>query len=97
MSKIYAKWHIQKQHAFTRLSHYIDHINSETYMNLFITVQLNYCLHERKFHDRTINSRLNNLQERALRLVCIDSEVELKKSLGKRCTYTSAQCANARD
>ena len=69
----------QKLHALARLSNYIDPIKSEISMNSFIRSQLNYCPLVWMFHDRATNSKLNRIHERALRLVCKDSESELEK------------------
>ena len=69
----------QKLHALARLSNYIDPIKSEILMNSFIWSQFNYCPLVWMFHDRASNSKLNRIHERALRLVCNDSESELKK------------------
>ena len=67
----------QKLHAFARLSNYIDPVKSEILMNSLIRLQFNYCPLVWMFHDRATNSKLNPIQERALRLVCKDSESEL--------------------
>ena len=69
----------QKLHALARLSNYIDPIKSEILMNSFIRSQFNYCPLVWMFYDRTTNSKLNRIHERALRLVCKDSESELEK------------------
>ena len=69
----------QKLHALARLSNYIDPIKSEIVMNSFIRSQFNYCPLVWMFHDRTTNSKLTRVHERALRLVCKDSESELEK------------------
>ena len=60
----------QKLHALARLSTYIDPIKSEILMNSLIKSKLNYCPLVWMFHDRVLNSKLNYIQERALRLVC---------------------------
>ena len=65
--------------ALARLSNYIDPIKSEILMNSFIRSQFNYCPLVWMFHDRATNSKLNRIHERALRLVCKDSESELEK------------------
>ena len=52
---------------------------SEILMNSFIRSQFNYCPLVWMFHDRATNSKLNRIHERALRLVCKDSESELEK------------------
>ena len=75
----------QKLHALARLSTYIDPIKSEILMNSFIRSQFNYCPLVWMFHDRATNSKLNRIQERALRMVCKDSEsglADLKKKYG---------------
>ena len=75
----------QKLHALARLSNYIDPIKSEILMNSFIRSQFNYCPLVWMFHDRATNSKLNRIQERALRMVCKDSEsglADLKKKYG---------------
>ena len=76
----------QKLHALARLSNYIDPIKSEILMNSFIRSQFNYCPLVWMFHDRTTNSKLNRIHERALRLVCKDSESELEKLKKKYAT-----------
>ena len=48
-------------------------------MNSFIRSQFNYCPLVWMFHDKTTNSKLNRIHERALRLLCKDSESELEK------------------
>ena len=75
----------QKLHALARLSNYIDPIKSEILMNSFIRSQFNYCPLVWMFHDRATNSKLNRIQERALRMVYKDSEsglADLKKKYG---------------
>ena len=75
----------QKLHALARLSNYIDPIKSEILMNSFIRSQFNYCPLVWMFHDRATNSKLNRIQERALRMVCKDSEsglADLKNKYG---------------
>ena len=67
----------QKLHALARLSNCIDPVKSEILMNSFIRSQFNYCPLVWMFHDRATNSKLNRIHERALRLVCKDSESEL--------------------
>ena len=56
-------------------------------MNAFIKSQFNYCPLVWMFHDRGSNSKINRIQERALKLVCRDSgrelEVEREKNLSK--------------
>ena len=75
----------QKLHALACLTNYINPVKSEIVMNSFIRSQFNYCPLVWMFHDRATNSKLNCIHERALRLVCKDSEselAELKKKYG---------------
>ena len=58
---------------------YIDPIKSEILMNSFIKSQFNYCPLVWMFHDRVLNSKINRIQERALRLVCKGSDTEFEK------------------
>ena len=51
----------------------------ETLMNSFIRSQLNYCPLVWMFADRATNLMLNRILERALRLVCKDSESEIER------------------
>ena len=67
----------QKLYARDRLSNHIDSVKSEILMNSFIRSQFNYCPLVWMLHDRATNSKLNCIQERAVRLVCKDSESEL--------------------
>ena len=74
----------QKLHALARLYNYIDPVKAEILMN-FTRSQFNFCPLLWMFHDRATNSKLNRIRERALRLVCKDSEselAELKKNYG---------------
>ena len=63
----------------------MDPAKIETLMNAFIKSQFNHCPLVWMFHDRGSNSKINRIQERALKLVCRDSgrelEVEREKNL----------------
>ena len=52
-------------------------------MNSFIKSQFNYCPLVWMFHDRVLNSKLNFIQKRALRLVCKGSERGYEKLMNK--------------
>ena len=62
----------QKLHALARLSNYTDPVKLKLLMDAFIKSQFNYCPLVWMFHDRTINSKVNKIRERALRIVCKD-------------------------
>ena len=48
-------------------------------MNSFIKSQFNYCPLVWMFHDRVLNSKINHIQERALRLICQGNDTEFEK------------------
>ena len=76
----------QKLHALARLSTYIDPLKLEILINSFIKSQFNYCPLVWMFHDRVLNSKLNLIQERALRLVCKGSETECEDLMKRALT-----------
>ena len=79
----------QNLHAVARLSTYINPIKLEILVNSFIKSQFNYRPLVWMFHDRVLNSKLNLIQERVLRLVCKGSETEYEKLMNK--TFTIHQ------
>ena len=52
-------------------------------MKAFITSQFSYCPLIWMFHSRTLNNRINNIHERALRLIYKDSQSSFKELLEK--------------
>ena len=52
-------------------------------MKAFITSQFSYCPLIRMFHSRTLNNRINNIHERALRLAYKDNQSSFKELLEK--------------
>ena len=63
----------QKLHALARLSNLMSIIQRNIIMNAFIHSQFNYCPLVWMCHNRTINSLINNIHERALRIVYKDN------------------------
>ena len=52
-------------------------------MKAFITSQFSYCPLIWMFHSRTLNDRINNIHEKALRLTCKDNQSSFKELLEK--------------
>ena len=52
-------------------------------MKAFITPQFSYCPLIWMFHSRTLNNRINNIRERALRLTYKDNQSSFKELLEK--------------
>ena len=59
----------QKLHALARIAKYLDTKKLKILMKTFIESQFNYCPLVWMFHSRTLNNKINNLHERALRIV----------------------------
>ena len=76
----------QKLHALARLFTYIDTIKLEILMNSFVKSQSSYYPLVWMFHDRVLNSKLNLIQERTLRLVCKGSETECENLMKRTLT-----------
>ena len=62
----------QKLHALARISHFMSLKKKKLLMNAFITSQFNYCPLVWMCHSRALNTRINKIHERALRIVFND-------------------------
>ena len=56
----------QKLHVLARIAHYMIRKKRRIIMKAFINSQFGYCPLIWMFHDRTLNRRINKIQERAL-------------------------------
>ena len=63
----------QKLHALARIVNYIDLPKRKVLTKAFIAFQFSYCPLILMLHSRTLNNRINNIQESALRLTYIDN------------------------
>ena len=59
----------QKLHALARISKYLSKDKLKILTKSFVTSQFNYCPLTWMFHNRTLNSKINKLHERALRFM----------------------------
>ena len=71
ISKI-CKTAINKLHALARVSHYMDEDKRKILFNSYFLSQFNYCPLIWMNHNKSINKKINNLHERALRLIYCD-------------------------
>ena len=78
----------QKLHALSRVSNLMTFDHRKKIMNAFILSQFGYCPLVWMFHSRTLNNRINNLHERALRLVYQDSKSTFEALLLKSESFT---------
>ena len=62
----------QKLHDLARIACYMTPQQRRTIMNDFISSQFGYCPLVWMFHSRKLNNRINNIHERALRIVYSD-------------------------
>ena len=74
----------QKLHALARLSNLMSIRQRKTIMNAFINPQFSYCPLIWMCHSRTTHSIINNIHERALRIVYKDNSHHLHSYLKKR-------------
>ena len=73
----------QKLHALARIVNYMDLPKRKVLMKAFITSQFSYCPLIWMLHSRTLNNRINNIHERALRLTYKDNKSSFKQLLEK--------------
>ena len=78
----------QKLHALMRVSKYMDEEKLRIIMKTFIESQFKYCSLNWMFHSRQINTRINSLQERALRVVYKDDSLTFEQLLEKDNSFT---------
>ena len=73
----------QNLHALARIVNYMDLPKRNVLMKAFITSQFSYCPLIWMLHSRTLNNRINNIHERALRLTYQDNQPSFKRLLEK--------------
>ena len=71
----------QKLHALARLSTFMNPGKLPLLMNSFINAQFSYCPLIWMFHDRYLNTKLNKIHERALRIVYKDTNADYEALL----------------
>ena len=71
----------QNLNAHVRVAHYMNFAQRRLIINVFIFLQSGYCTLVWMFHSRKLNNRINNIHERALRIVFRDSESNFQQWL----------------
>ena len=61
-----------KLHALAKVSHYMDEDKRRILFNSYFSSQFNYCPLIWMNHSKSINKKMNNLHERALRFIYCD-------------------------
>ena len=80
LSKI-SKTASNKLHALARVSHYMDEDKRRILFNSYFLSQFNYCPLTWMNHNKSINKKINNLHERALRLIYCDHSSNFQELL----------------
>ena len=78
----------QKLHALTRISNYMTLKQRKTIMTSFILSQFGYCPLVWMFHSRKLHNRINNIHERALRVIYRDNDSSFLELLKKDESFT---------
>ena len=81
----------QKQNALTRVAQYMSLAQRRSIMKAFICSQFGYCPLVWIFHSRKINTRINSLHERVLRVVYRDYNATFSELLTKDKSVTIHQ------
>ena len=77
-----------KLHALARISGFMKPDKLRIILKAFIESQFGYCPLVWMFHSRTLNSRINRLHERALRIVHRDPQLTFTELLRKDKSFT---------
>ena len=81
----------KKINAHCRISSFMSLEKRRTLMKAFIESQFNYCPLIWMFHSRTLNNKINRIQDRALRTVYSDYNSSFNKLLDKDGSFTIHQ------
>ena len=76
-----------KLHALARIAKYLNPDKLRILMKTFIESQFNYCPLTWMFHSRQLNSKINKLHERALRIVYKNPNLTIQQLLDLDNTY----------
>ena len=78
----------QKLHALSRMSNFMNVSQKKLIMNAFITSHFSYCPLVWMCHNRSLNSKINKIHERALRIVFNDNRSTFAELLEKAGSVT---------
>ena len=73
----------QKLHALSRISNFMNESQRKLIMNAFITSHFSYCPLVWMCHNRCLNTKINKIHERALRIVYDDNHSSFSELLEK--------------
>ena len=73
----------KKLNGLARVTNYMELPKSRILMNAFFKAQFNYCPAVWKFHNRSLNNKINRLHERCLRIIYNDKHSNFEELLVK--------------
>ena len=73
----------QKLHALARIASYMNAEKLRIMMNTFVMSQFGYCSLIWMFHNRSVNKKINKIQERAMRIAYKDGISSFEELLRK--------------
>ena len=80
---------LRKPTVLARLAKFMSFKQEPTLMKTFVESQFGYCPLIWMFHSRKVNSKINHLQERSLRIVCNDYRTSFEDLLKKDNSFKS--------
>ena len=78
----------KKLHALSRVAHFMKTEQRKIIMNSFINSQFGYCPLVWMFYSRSLNNRINKIQERSLRIVYDDETSTFEELLNRDNSFT---------
>ena len=81
----------QKLSALARIAKYLTIYKQKFLLNSFITAQFNYCPLIWMCHSRTLNNKINRIQQRALRIAYTDYKPIFKELLERDHLFYSSR------
>ena len=81
----------QKIHVLSRITSYMSLNMWRLLMKMFVESQFNYCPLIWTFHSRHLNNKINNVHEKALRIVYSDYKSTFQELLDKDASFSVFQ------
>ena len=78
----------QKIHVLSRITSYMSLNKRRLLMKTFVESQFNYCPLIWMFHSRRLNNKINNVHEKALRIVYSDYKSTFQELLNKDASFS---------
>ena len=78
----------QKIHPLSRITNYMSLNKRRLLMKTFVESQFNYCALIWMFHSRRLNNKINNVHEKALRIVYSDYKSTFQELLDKDASFS---------